>query len=124
VGAGLALSPAIVVRSPDDVRLEEEPLDPGSILGGAPRTADGEIARSPAGDLVTGVWACTPGVVTDVELDETFVVLSGRATIEPALGDAVEVGPGDVCVLAAGTRTRWTIHETLRKVYVVREDAS
>lgn len=121
MGEGLALSRAIVVSSPDQVALTEEPPDPGSVLGGDPRIADGEIARTAAGDLVTGVWSCTPGRLTDVEVDETFVVLSGRATIEPDGGDAVEVGPGDVCVLAAGTATTWTIHETLHKVYVIRE---
>ena len=121
MGEGLALSRAIVVSSPDQVELTEEPPDPGSVLGGDPRNADGEIARSAAGDLVTGVWSCTPGRLTDVEADETFVVLSGRATIEPAGGEPVEVGPGDVCVLVAGTATTWTVHEPLRKVYVIRE---
>jgi uncharacterized cupin superfamily protein len=30
------------------------------------------------------------------------------------------VGPGDIGLLPAGARTTWTVHETLRKVYVVR----
>jgi hypothetical protein len=29
------------------------------------------------------------------------------------------VGPGDVAVLPEGAVTRWTVHETLRKVYQV-----
>ena len=29
---------------------------------------------------------------------------------------ALDVGPGDVCVLERGTRTTWTVHEALRKV--------
>ena len=57
---------------------------------------------------------------TDLELDEVFVVLAGRATIEVEDGPTLEVGPGDVGLYPAGTRTRWTVHETLRKVYVVR----
>jgi uncharacterized cupin superfamily protein len=52
-----------------------------------------------------------------VEADEVFVVLSGRATIEVENGPTLEVGPGDVAVLPEGTVTRWTVHETLRKVY-------
>lgn len=122
MGEGLALSRPIIVSSPDAVELRAEDPDPGSVLSGDPRIADGEIARSAAGDLVTGVWTCTPGRLTDVEADETFVVLSGRATIEPEGGAPVEVGPGDICVLAAGTATTWMVHETLRKVYVIRED--
>ncbi len=111
----------IVVASPARVELADDPLDPGSIIAGDPRTRDGEIASAalPGGaTLSTGVWSCTPGTVTDVEADETFVVLSGRATIEHE-GHAHEVGPGDVCVLPAGAETRWTVHETLTKVYVI-----
>lgn len=61
----------------------------------------------------------TPGVVTDVEADELFVVLSGRATIEVEGGPTLVVGPGDVAVLPEGAVTRWTVHETLRKVYQI-----
>ncbi len=119
MGKGLAVDNRPIVVSPAEVGLAEEPLDPSSILEGDPRTSDGEIAR--VGSLVTGVWTCTPGRMTDVEADETFVVLEGRATIEAEDEEPVDVGPGDVCVLAAGTRTTWTVHEPLRKVYVIRE---
>ena len=92
-------------------------------MAGSPRTYEGEIATAPlpgGASLATGVWRCTAGTVTDVEVDETFVVLSGRATIEHA-GESHEVGPGDVCVLPAGAETTWTIHEDLTKVFVVVE---
>jgi len=56
----------------------------------------------------------------DVEADEAFVVLTGRATIEVEGGPTLEVGPGDLGLLPAGARTTWTVHETLRKVYVIR----
>jgi hypothetical protein len=49
-----------------------------------------------------------------------FVVLRGRATIEVSGGPTLEVGPGDVGVLHAGDRTTWTVHEDLRKVYILR----
>jgi uncharacterized cupin superfamily protein len=117
----LALDRRIVVASPGSVELGEEALDPESIIAGSPETFDGEISSAPLADgssLATGVWRCTPGTVTDVEVDETFVVLSGRASIEHA-GRTHEVGPGDVCVLPAGAKTKWTVHETLTKVYVL-----
>jgi len=112
----------IVVADPGSVALSDEPLDPGSVVDGDPRTSAGVIAsvELPGGaTLETGVWRCTAGVVTDTEVDETFVVISGRATIEHA-GASHDVGPGDVCVLPAGAETTWTVHEDLTKVYVLR----
>jgi uncharacterized cupin superfamily protein len=78
------------------------------------------LALHDSDDLAVGVWQHSTGVSTDVEADEVFVVLSGRATVEVADGPTLEVGPGDVGLLPAGARTTWTVHETLRKVYVVR----
>ena len=78
--------------------LADEPLDPEQVIAGSE----------------TGVWRCTPGSFRDVEADEVFVVVEGRATIAWDGGE-VEVGPGDVCTLAPGTETVWTVHETLLK---------
>lgn len=113
----------IVVAAPATVELAPSELDAATVVSGSPRTFEGEIATAQlpgGGTLATGVWRCTEGTVTDVEADETFVVLSGRATIEHD-GERHEVGPGDVCVLPAGAATRWTIHETITKVFVIVE---
>jgi uncharacterized cupin superfamily protein len=115
------VSRPIVVARPGAVELAESELDPGSIAAGSPRTFECEIAEAPlpgGATLTTGVWRCTEGTVTDVEADETFLVLSGRATIEHE-GTGHEVGPGDVYILPAGAETRWTVHETITKVFVV-----
>lgn len=115
---------SIVVREPKTVELSDAPLPPDAVVGGSPAPADGEIAIwSTQAGVATGVWRCTPGVFTDVEVDETFIVLSGMATIEPEGGKAVEVKAGDVCVLPAGLHTTWTIHETLLKVYVLADES-
>ena len=93
--------------------LEPDPLDADQVVAGDPRTSAFVVARTAQG-AESGVWRCTPGTFTDVEVDETFVVIEGRATIAFD-GGAVDVGPGDVCVLVAGTETVWTVHETLLK---------
>lgn len=49
--------------------------------------------ESPDGTLVRGIRQITPGVVTDVEANELFAVVSGRATAEAEGGATVEVGP-------------------------------
>jgi uncharacterized cupin superfamily protein len=96
--------------------LDAAPLDPGQVVSGSPRVSAREIV---ADDVVAvGIWQHSAGVSTDVEADEVFVVLSGRATIVVEDGPTLDVGPGDVGLLAAGSRTTWTVHEDLRKVYV------
>jgi hypothetical protein len=53
-----------------DLELQPAPLDPDTILEGAPELLD----ASPEGRVTRGVWQITPGVVADVEADEFFVV--------------------------------------------------
>ncbi|MFC6064578.1 cupin domain-containing protein [Streptomyces ochraceiscleroticus] len=116
------LAPAsFVVNVPGipDAELEPEALDPDQILSGDPVVTGKVLWESPDGKQVRGVWQITPGVVTDIEANELFVVVSGRATIEIEGGSVLEVGPGDACFLREGDRTRWTVHETLRKAYQV-----
>lgn len=102
-----------------DADLEPDPLDPDTILEGSPETTGIVLHESEDGAITRGLWQCTPGKVTDVEADEMFVVVSGRATIEFEDGTSLRVGPGDVCVLEQGARTVWTVHETLRKAYQI-----
>jgi hypothetical protein len=102
-----------------EVILEPEDLDPSQIVSGDPRTSGAILSRSDDGRILRGVWECTPGVVTDVEQDELFVILEGRATVEVEGGSALELRPGVVGVLERGARTRWTVHETLRKVFQI-----
>ncbi len=112
-GAGARRVPAL------EIPLDWEPIEPAKSERGQPRVATAGIAAVPG--LEVGVWAHTAGVSTDVEADEVFVVLAGRATIDVEEGPTLEVGPGDVGVLPPGARTRWTVHEELRKVYVIRQ---
>lgn len=99
-----------------DGELEAAPLDPEQVVAGEPEVRHLGLAETDA--VAVGVWQHSAGVSTDVEADEVFVVLTGRATIEVDGGPTLEVGPGDVGLLPAGIRTRWTVHETLRKVYL------
>lgn len=102
-----------------EVPLAPGGLDPSQVIDGAPQVTEAVLSESADGRVVRGVWRITEGTVTDVEQDELFVVLEGRATIEVEDGPRLEVGPGDVCVLERGARTTWTVHEALRKVFQV-----
>ncbi|MFI7387600.1 cupin domain-containing protein [Streptomyces sp. NPDC049813] len=100
-----------------DVALVPEPLDPAQIVSGSPVVTGAVLWESADGKQVRGVWQITPGVVTDTEADELFVVVSGRATVAVEDGPTLHLAPGTAAVLRAGDRTTWTVHETLRKAY-------
>lgn len=104
----------------DDVHvlpLQHEPVDPADVVAGLPTTA----ATALLGDVGVeiGVWEITSGVVTDVEVDEVFVVLSGRGRLDLDDGTSIALSVGTVVRLSAGDRTTWYIDETLRKVYIL-----
>ncbi len=97
--------------------LEHEPVSADQTVAGEPRT--GVATLGEFGGLEVGVWEMTPGVMSDVEAEELFVVLSGAATVEFDDGSpTLTLARGDVVRFAAGTKTVWTVTETLRKVYL------
>jgi len=92
-----------------------------------PIAADQVVSGQPNAGFLTlheddlwsiGLWEHTAGTSTDVEADEVFIVLAGRASIAIEGEPTLEVGPGDIGILEAGARTTWTVHEALRKIYV------
>ncbi|WP_320669376.1 cupin domain-containing protein [Patulibacter defluvii] len=99
-------------------------LDPSQVLDGDPQVSELTLDTSPDGRVVRGIWQITPGVSTDVEADELFVVISGRATVEIEDGATLDLRPGTLGVLRAGDRTTWRVEETLRKVYQVTVEGS
>ncbi len=98
------------------VEVALEPLAPDHVTTGAPESGVADLPAPPG--MEVGIWEHSVGTSTDVEVDEVFVVISGRAVIAAEGMAPIEVGPGDVVTLAEGTATTWTVLETLRKVYV------
>lgn len=97
--------------------LDHSPVPADQSLRGTPTTA--AVTVGGFSGLEVGVWEMTPGVMSDVEADEVFVVLSGSATVEFADDSPpLHLGAGDVVRLGAGAQTVWTVSETLRKVYL------
>lgn len=100
------------------VALQVRALPAEQTLSGAARVGTAELGR--LGDCNIGVWEISPSVSTDVEADEFFVVLAGRATVSFADGrPPLHLQAGSIGRLAAGTATTWTVTETLRKVYLL-----
>ncbi|MFC9995500.1 cupin domain-containing protein [Nocardia sp. NPDC127526] len=100
-----------------DVELSEDREFPGEVIAGNPRFSSAVLWEGPTGAM-GGVWQVEPGVFTwEFPADELFVVLDGKATIEVEGGPVLTHGPGDMAIYAAGDRTVWRVHETLRKVF-------
>jgi uncharacterized cupin superfamily protein len=111
------LEPGSVIHAAD-VSVEHAPVSPEKVVEGAPTV--GEVTFGGVAGAEIGVWECTRGTATDIEVDEVSVVISGHARsdfISPAL-PSIEIGSGDVFRLAQGMKTVWTVTETLRKIYV------
>ena len=97
--------------------LEHEAVAGEQRVSGSPSTAWRALGETVDGAEV-GVWEITPGVVTDTEEDEVFVVLSGEGTVRFENGSSVDLAPGTLVRLHEGERTEWEIRTLLRKVYL------
>ncbi|MGR0219816.1 cupin domain-containing protein [Agromyces sp. ZXT2-6] len=102
--------------------LDHEPVPADQVVAGTPTTGyaplDEPGGADAAGEL--GVWEMTPGAMRDTEVDEVFLVIAGRATVEfvdPAL-PPIELRPGSIVRLDAGMQTVWKVAETLRKLFI------
>ncbi|HET7801419.1 MAG TPA: hypothetical protein VFL38_13435, partial [Humibacillus xanthopallidus] len=81
--------PLDVQIPPGDAVVDGDPTAAVSVLGevgrvdlvGRARGVDETGAAGESAAAEVGVWEMTPGTATDVEADEVFVVLSGRATL-------------------------------------------
>jgi uncharacterized cupin superfamily protein len=110
----------LLVQDAAAAPVEHEPVDSADVLGGRPTM--GTLPLFDAAGVELGVWEITSGIVTDVEADEVFVVLSGRGRVEFDDDSSIALAAGTVVRLRAGDRTRWIVYETLRKIYVLLPD--
>ena len=97
--------------------LEDWPIPAEQIAAGQPRARGTVLHDGPEG-TGCGVWECTPGTFDWVyDTHQSLCVLSGEAEVEIAGGARLTLAPGDAAFFPAGTRARWTVRQTLRKVY-------
>ena len=99
-------------------QLEPEELDPAQIILGNPEVSSLTLLESDGTE--SGFWRITPGEVTDTEVEESFLVLEGRAIIEYSDGRAFTVGPGDTHHIKGGEETTSKVEETLLKAFWIR----
>jgi uncharacterized cupin superfamily protein len=67
------------------------------------------------------LWRAIPATYDYLfESDEAFHVVEGAATVElPDTGERIELRAGDIGYFRAGTRSIWTITQSLKKFTVI-----
>ena len=71
--------------------------------------------------VTAGTWECEPGVSRweFTTRGEVIYVLTGRMTVREDGGELVELTAGSSCIFPIGWKGQWTVHETVRKVFVI-----
>lgn len=92
-----------------------------TMIEGESRVSGRVIHKGPGGTSECGLWICTPGVWRcEVERDEFCHFLEGRATYVHDTGEVIEITPDTAAVFPAGWAGVCTVHETVKKVYMIR----
>jgi uncharacterized protein len=98
-----------------------EPVTPAAV-GNAPtlQLFTKEAFAKPDDSVNLGTWEATPGQFRRSIVDAEFAnFLSGRATFLTDAGVSYEFRPGDSAYFPPNTKGVWTVHETVRKTYVI-----
>lgn len=103
--------------------LVEKPLGPPSAepLSGEVLVRSRVDFATPDRRVVSGVWESDPGTSRWEFLTrgEIVHVVAGRMTVQRDGQEPVDVGAGSSAYFPIGWCGTWTVHETLRKVFVV-----
>ena len=100
-----------------DIELEMVPLPEEDVLVG--QAAEGWKVLHRWRGIDIGVHSFEGGDAYYEDTDQVFVILAGSATVTWPDNSTLTVSAGDVVALqATGSKLKWTIHETLRKVYL------
>ncbi|MDU8945263.1 cupin domain-containing protein [Ovoidimarina sediminis] len=92
-----------------------------TMIDGKSLTSGKLIHKGPEGQSECGIWVCTPGTwACHVTRDEFCHFLAGRATYEHETGEIIEIRPGTAAFFPENWKGTCTVHETVRKVYMIR----
>ena len=67
-----------------------------------------------------GIWECAPGTLSGPtgDYDEMMCMVSGRVTVAHEHGE-FDIAPGTTWVTPRHWNSTWTVHQTVRKLYVI-----
>ncbi len=92
-----------------------------TMIEGESRTSGVVLHKGPNGESEAGLWICTPGTwECHVTNDEFCHFLEGRCTYTHESGEVIEIVPETAAFFPAGWKGICQVHETVRKVYMIR----
>lgn len=110
-----------ILRKPEEITDTADWGEIPTMIEGHSRTSGVLLHKGPDGRSECGVWICTPGYWDcHVTRDEFCHFLQGRATYTRDDGEVIEITPGTAAFFEEGWRGTCRVHETLRKVYMIR----
>jgi len=115
------MNPAMAMRHPLTVAPLKDWGDVPTMIEGLSRTSGVLLHKGPNGENECGVWQCTPGYwECRVTRDEFCHFLAGRCTYEAISGEVIEIVADTIAFFPAGWTGTCRVHETVRKVYMIR----
>lgn len=92
-----------------------------TMIEGQSHTSGIVLHKGPEGQSETGIWICTPGFWNcHVTKDEFCHFLLGRCTYMHENGDVIEITPDTTAFFPKDWKGTCRVHETIRKVYMIR----
>ena len=92
-----------------------------TMIEGQSHTSGKLLYKGPEGRSECGLWVCTPGKWhCHVTRDEFCHFLLGRCTYTHESGEVIDVSPDTIAFFPKGWRGTCRVHETVRKVYMIR----
>lgn len=92
-----------------------------TMIEGESRTSGKLLYKGPGGSPESGIWICTPGTWNcEVTSDEFCHFLAGRCTYTHESGEVIEIAPDTAAFFPKGWKGTCRVHETVRKVYMIR----
>ncbi|MCE1174502.1 MAG: cupin domain-containing protein [Propionibacteriales bacterium] len=95
-------------------------VDPSWIKSGNPTFTQVEIATSPDGRTVNGLWSCQGPTTFEWQfsVDEVVYVIEGEVQVNYQ-GRDFTLHPGDTAAFHGGTRSVWTVDTFVKKAYTL-----
>ena len=92
-----------------------------TMIEGESRTSGVLLNKGPNGECEIGLWICTPGTwECHVTRDEFCHFLEGHCTYTHESGEVIDIATETAAYFPAGWKGICQVHETVRKVYMVR----